>query len=143
MFGVSQTVALLGLSLYVLGLGFGPILAAPISETLGRRAVYWFCLVVFSLFIMGAGLSKSFMALLVCRFFAGFFGGSVLSVISGTNADIWTPLTRAPSAALMALSTAMGPGLGEMLPDILRLVRLTDLIVQVLSLVDFWLRMRS
>lgn len=36
-FNVSSTVALLGLSLYVLGLGFGPVLAAPISETKGRR----------------------------------------------------------------------------------------------------------
>ena len=39
-FDVSATVSLLGLSLYVLGLGFGPILAAPLSETFGRRVVY-------------------------------------------------------------------------------------------------------
>ncbi|KAK5657460.1 hypothetical protein OQA88_3032 [Cercophora sp. LCS_1] len=114
-FSTSSIVALLGLSIYVLGLAFGPVLAAPVSETLGRRAVYWVCLVLFSLFIAGAGLSRTFASLVVCRFFAGFFGGSVLSVISGTNADIWTPLERAPSAALMALSTAMGPSLGPVI----------------------------
>jgi MFS family permease len=111
-FNISPTVALLGLSLYVLGLAFGPVLAAPISETRGRRAVYRVCLVLFSAFIASSGLSRTFASFAVCRFFAGFFGGSVLSVISGTNADVWTPLERAPSAALMALSTAMGPSLG-------------------------------
>ncbi|KAK0613928.1 MFS transporter [Immersiella caudata] len=114
-FNVSSTVALLGLSFYVLGLAFGPVLAAPISESLGRRAVYWVSLVLFSLFIAGSGLSRTFVSLVVCRFFAGFFGGSVLSVISGTNADIWAPLQRAPSSALMALSTAMGPSLGPVI----------------------------
>ncbi|KAK4446697.1 MFS general substrate transporter [Podospora aff. communis PSN243] len=114
-FAISETAALLGLSLYVAGLAFGPILAAPISETLGRRAVYRVTLVLFSLFVAGAGSSRTFASLVVCRFFAGFFGGSVLSVISGTNADIWTPLTRAPSAAAMALSTAMGPSIGPII----------------------------
>lgn len=36
-FGISRTVAILSLTLYVLGLGFGPVFAAPISETYGRE----------------------------------------------------------------------------------------------------------
>jgi MFS family permease len=39
-FHVGSTVALLPLSLYVLALGFGPLLAAPMSETYGRHVVY-------------------------------------------------------------------------------------------------------
>lgn len=36
-FQVSRTVAILSLTLYVLGLGLGPVLAAPISETFGSE----------------------------------------------------------------------------------------------------------
>ena len=39
-FQVSRTAAILSLTLYVLGLAFGPVLAAPISETYGRSIVY-------------------------------------------------------------------------------------------------------
>jgi len=83
-FGVSQTVALLPLSLYVLGLAFGPVLAAPISETKGRRVVYLVSLPIAAVFTLGAGFSQSFAALVVTRFFAGFFSSPVLAVGAGT-----------------------------------------------------------
>lgn len=79
-FHVSSTVALLGLSFYVLGLAFGPVLAAPISETFGRRVVYLISLPLAALFMLGAGFSQSFASLMICRFFAGFFGSPVLAV---------------------------------------------------------------
>lgn len=79
-FHVSSTVALLGLSLYVLGLAFGPVLAAPISETFGRRVVYLTTLPLAALFSLGAGLSQNLASLMICRFFAGFFGSPVLAV---------------------------------------------------------------
>ena len=79
-FEVSSTVALLGLSLYILGLAFGPMLAAPISETKGRLVVYLISIPAASLFVLGAGFSQSFTAFAVCRFFAGFFASPVLAV---------------------------------------------------------------
>ena len=94
-FDVSVTVALLGLSLYVLGLAFGPILAAPLSETFGRRVVYLISLPISSLFVLGAGFSQSFASLAICRFLAGFFGAPTLAVGAGTNADLWRPVVRA------------------------------------------------
>ena len=39
-FHVSKEVTILGVSLFVLGLGLGPLVAGPISEICGRRAVY-------------------------------------------------------------------------------------------------------
>ena len=48
---VSKTVSVLPFTTYVLGLAFGPLIAAPMSETLGRRSVYFssppICHVVF------------------------------------------------------------------------------------------------
>lgn len=88
LFHVSRTVAILGLSLYTLGLGIGPLFTAPLSENHGRRPVYLLSSPIFMLFTLGAGFSKSFAALLVCRFFAGFFGSAAL----GKSAAISFPM---------------------------------------------------
>ncbi len=111
-FHVSSTVALLGLSLYVLGLAFGPVLAAPISETKGRKVVYLVSLPLGALFTLGAGFSKSFAALAITRFFAGFFGSPVLAVGAGTNVDIWAPIHRAVATSMFLLAPFLGPALG-------------------------------
>ena len=111
-FGVSSTVALLGLSLYVLGLAFGPVLAAPLSESLGRRAVYLMSLPLLSLFTLGAGFSQTFPQFVVCRFFAAFFGSPTLAVGGGTNADVWPPVDRAVATSLFILAPFAGPALG-------------------------------
>lgn len=39
-FGISNEVAILTVSLFVMGLGVGPLLLGPVSEFIGRRAVY-------------------------------------------------------------------------------------------------------
>ena len=39
-FGISRVVATLGLSLFVIGLGLGPMVLGPLSEFYGRRPVY-------------------------------------------------------------------------------------------------------
>ena len=111
-FGVSSTVALLGLSLYVLGLGFGPILAAPLSETKGRRVVYFVSLPISAFFTLGAGFSQTFASLVICRFFAGFFGGPTLAVGAGTNVDIWPPVYRAIATSSFILAPFLGPAIG-------------------------------
>ena len=64
------------------------MIAAPLSETLGRRAVYLSCLPIFALFTIGAGFSKTFASLVVCRFFAGVFGSPPLSNGAGTFAYV-------------------------------------------------------
>jgi len=114
-FNVSNTAALLGVSLYVVGLGFGPMLAAPVSETYGRRIVYRVSLPISMLFTLGAGFSRSFASLLVCRFFAGFAGSPVLAVGAGTNADLFPPRYRAAATSCFLLAPFLGPALGPFL----------------------------
>lgn len=111
-FNVSSTVALLGLSTYVLGLGFGPVLAAPLSETQGRRSVYLISLPVAVLFNLGAGFAPNMAALIVLRFFAGFFGSPTLAVGAGTNADLWPPIDRGVATVMFVLAPFAGPTLG-------------------------------
>ena len=82
-FHVSREVAILGLSSYTLGLGLGPLLAAPISELFGRRAVYLTTLPLLLAFTAGAGCAQNIATLVVCRLLAGSGGSGVLAVGAG------------------------------------------------------------
>ena len=75
---VKMQVAILGLSLYLLGIAFAPIITPHLSQRFGRQAVYLSPLPILCHFFVGGYFSHSFAALAVCRFFAGFFGGPSL-----------------------------------------------------------------
>lgn len=72
----------------------GALFAGPLSETVGRNPVYFFSIVFYMLFILGAGLSNSIEAQLICRFFAGVCGESPLSTVGGSISDLWRPIDR-------------------------------------------------
>ncbi|KAI9742874.1 MAG: hypothetical protein M1818_003603 [Claussenomyces sp. TS43310] len=114
-FDVSNTAALLPFSLFLLGLAFGPILAAPLSERFGRTATYMISLPIFALFTLGAGWAQTFGALVACRLFAGIFASPPLVVGAGTNADLWQPESRAVMTTLFALCPYLGPALGPLI----------------------------
>jgi MFS family permease len=111
-FDVSRTVALLGLTFYTLGIGFGPMTTAPLSEFYGRRIIYLVSSPIFMLFTLGAGFSTSFYSLVICRFFAGFAGSPALAVGSGTNADLFPPRQRAVATSMFLAAPFAGPALG-------------------------------
>lgn len=117
-FDVSRTASILALSLFVIGLAIGPMIAAPISETYGRSVVYKVSSLIYMLFILGAGFSKSFGSLLVCRFLAGTIGGPVLAVGAGTNADMYAAKNRAVASSLFIM---MPVSCKQSLPDDRRL----------------------
>ncbi|KAI0469323.1 MFS multidrug transporter-like protein [Xylaria cf. heliscus] len=115
-FDVSLPVALLGLSLYSLGLALGPVVGAPISETRGRKAVYLITLPIFLLFTAGAGLARNIQSLIVLRFLSAVFGSSSLAVGAGTIADIWDMEHGGGLASLLIVSTFfLGPNLGPLI----------------------------
>lgn len=115
-FQVSMTVAILGMSLYLCGVAFAPIIAPHLSERFGRSSVYLVSLPLFALFILGAGTSKSFAAVAVCRFFAGFFGGPCLVLIEGTFADVWSPHKTVTYYSVLSLASYVGAGCGKSSP---------------------------
>ena len=114
-FHVSSTVAILPLSLYVFALGFGPLLAAPMSETYGRHVVYLVSTPLGALFTLGAGLSQNIWTLCILRFFAGLTFSPALAIGAGTIADVNTAEQRAAPSALYILSPFLGPALGYVL----------------------------
>ncbi|KAI0125589.1 major facilitator superfamily domain-containing protein [Xylariales sp. AK1849] len=114
-FGVSNTVAFLPLSTYVLALALGPILGGPLSEVAGRQAVYIMAVVLGGLFALGSGLTHSFVGLCVMRFLSGFFYGPSLSVGAGVLNETYLPIERGLPSTLFILSPFLGPGLGPVL----------------------------
>lgn len=111
-FHVSQTVAILPFSCYVLGLAFGPMIASPISETFGRRIVYLCCVPIFALCTLGAAFSSTITALIISRFFAGMFSSPALTVGAGTIADLYKPEQRPIPVAAYVAAPFLGPALG-------------------------------
>ena len=116
---MSEVKAVLPLTLYTLGIAFGPILLAPLSETFGRLWLYRISFTMLLAFLAGAGAAQSFATLLVCRFLASFLGSPALAMGAGTIADLWH-LGRAGGLAgsmfiLVSLSTFKGTKLRLML----------------------------
>jgi MFS family permease len=63
----------------------GPILWGPGSELLGRRPIFLFTMVAFTLLHLGQCLAPNIETLLVTRFLTGFFGVAPLSNCGGTS----------------------------------------------------------
>lgn len=112
--GVSSEVSLLPYVLYVLGLACGPMVAAPCSETFGRRTVYLISMSPFALFTLGAGFSSNIASLTLCRFFAGLFGSTGLAIGSATMSEIWSPADRGLPMAIYVSTPFLGPAIGPL-----------------------------
>lgn len=73
-FNVSdQTIATLGVTTYLIGLGLGSLIWAPISELYGRKPVYLVCMTIFTLLVLPTCLATSLTEIIVVRFF-GYVG---------------------------------------------------------------------
>lgn len=67
-FNVNSQIGVLGLSLYVLGLAFGPMTIAPLSEYYGRTPLYVVPYGVFLLLLAGTAVVRGVELFLVLRF---------------------------------------------------------------------------
>ncbi|QRV73197.1 major facilitator superfamily transporter [Ceratobasidium sp. AG-Ba] len=109
---MGQYVAILGISLYVVGFGLGPLLWGPLSEMYGRRLIFLVSFLPFVLFHLGGALAHNVETLLITRFLAGAFGSSPLTNAGGTIADMFTARERGLASALFAMAPFAGPVLG-------------------------------
>ncbi|XWX01705.1 hypothetical protein V2A60_009734 [Cordyceps javanica] len=111
-FRVSQEVAILGISLFVLGFALGPLLWAPLSEVVGRQKLFFVSYLALTAFNAGAAGADSMGTLIVLRFFAGAFGSSPLTNAGGVIADIFSAEERGKAGAFFAMAPFLGPALG-------------------------------
>ncbi|KAH9476477.1 Efflux pump atB [Psilocybe cubensis] len=118
-FNVSQEVAILSISLFIVGLGIGPLLFGPLSEVYGRNAVYRVSYALFFIFTFPVAFAphvgKSLSVFLIFRFMSGFCGSAFLSVAGGSVSDLFDDHTVASPMAVYTISPFIGPVLGPLL----------------------------
>ncbi|KAG9966927.1 MFS general substrate transporter, partial [Aureobasidium melanogenum] len=64
---------------FVIMLGIGPLVLAPLSETFGRRNVYIYCYTAFTILQIPAALAPNIATLLAVRTISGFFGAVAIA----------------------------------------------------------------
>ncbi|THG98486.1 hypothetical protein EW026_g3708 [Hermanssonia centrifuga] len=116
-FGVSPVAGTLGLTLFVVGYGVGPMFLSPLSEIpqLGRTTVYIVSLLIFVVLQVPTALSKNLGALLPLRFLAGFVGSPALATGGASLIDMWAAEDWAIVIGLWSLAAVCGPVLGPLI----------------------------
>ncbi|OJJ47551.1 hypothetical protein ASPZODRAFT_64364 [Penicilliopsis zonata CBS 506.65] len=114
-FGTSQIITTLGLTFYLIGLAFGSMFMAPLSEVYGRKPVCVGCLTVFTLMIIPCALATSITELIVVRFVGAFFGSVMISTAPGMVADLATDQNRALYMSFWSIGPLNGPVVGPII----------------------------
>ncbi|KAF2234076.1 MFS multidrug transporter [Viridothelium virens] len=114
-FGISETVALMGLTTFLLGLAAGSLIAAPMSEMVGRRPVYLASLALHVIFILPAALADRFEGILVPRFFGAVAAAALVSNAPGTINDIASEKYRAFVFSIWGIGPMNGPVVGPLI----------------------------
>ncbi|TFK72561.1 MFS general substrate transporter [Pluteus cervinus] len=109
---ISADVAILGISLYVLGFALGPLVFAPMGEMFGRRIIFLITLSAYTLFQLEGSLGHNLPTLLSCRLLTGIFGSSPLTNAGGAVSDIWNARERGLASAIYATVPFLGPVIG-------------------------------
>ncbi|KAL7942043.1 MFS general substrate transporter [Trichoderma barbatum] len=113
-FGVSMEASELGLALYVLAYGVGPLIFGPLTEipAIGRNPVYYLTFIVFFALSFPAATINSFGGLLAVRFFAGFFGSVGIAIGGASIGDVFTLIYFPYGLGWWVLSFWAGPAIG-------------------------------
>ncbi|KAF2447743.1 major facilitator superfamily [Karstenula rhodostoma CBS 690.94] len=142
-YDVSITVGVLGTSFYVLGFATGPILWAPLSELKGRRLPLVIASLGFSIFNIGVATGKDLQTILICRFFAGFFGACPLTCVAAVFSDMFDNRTRGMAITIFSVTVFTGPLLAPFIGGFIVMSHLgwrwTEYIVAIMGFTAFTL----
>ncbi|KAG2151542.1 major facilitator superfamily domain-containing protein [Suillus clintonianus] len=114
-FHVPHEVTILGISMFVTGLGTGPLLVGPLSEVYGRNAVYEISYALFFIFTFPVVFAPNITVFLVFRFITGFCGSAFLSVAGGSVSDMFPNSSIANPMAVYTISPFIGPVAGPLI----------------------------
>jgi MFS family permease len=114
-FGVSEVAESLSVGIFLIGFGFGALIAGPVSEVLGRSVTYLSNVLSMCIWIMAAALAPNYGAQMVFRFLAGLSGASPLVCAGGTISDMFTPLEKTYTFAFFSLGGFVGPAIGPVM----------------------------
>lgn len=108
-YDIGTVTSTLGVSLFLLGFVFGPILFGPMSEAFGRKIPLLAGYAVFAIFQIPVAVAQNVETIMLGRFFGGFAASSPLAVVGGLLADMWEPIDRAYAIACFASGGFAGP----------------------------------
>ncbi|KKY24329.1 putative benomyl methotrexate resistance protein [Diplodia seriata] len=116
-FNVSINAAALGLSMYVLAYGIGPLIWSPLSEIpfIGRNPPYLLTFAIFVILLVPTALVDNFAGLVVLRFLLGFFGSPCLATGGASLQDMYSLIKLPYVLSLWALAATCGPALGPII----------------------------
>lgn len=116
-FSVNYSVVELGLALYVLGYGTGPLLWSPLSEIprFGRNMLYVWTFAIFLLRVMAVALVNNLPGLLVLRFLQGFFGSPCLATAGASMSDMYSELYLPYPVGVWVTFAFIAPAFGPIL----------------------------
>ncbi|KAF2658354.1 MFS general substrate transporter [Lophiostoma macrostomum CBS 122681] len=134
---VSSEVATLGLSMYVLGLAFGPMSLAPLSEYYGRRPVYVVSYGIFLLILLASTFSHSVPVFMVLRVLSGYFSSVTISNFGGTIADLFHHHDTGPAMSLFLWAATGGSPTGFVLFSLVAGGRSWQTVLRILLLICF------
>lgn len=104
---------------FVVMLGIGPLLLAPLSETFGRRKIYLICFSIFTLLQIPTALAPNIACLIIVRSISGFFGSVGIANGGGTISDMFVPSERAGVFGWYLLGPLLGPTIGPLFGGII------------------------
>ena len=107
-FEISTEVATLGLSLFIFGFSVGPLVWAPLSESIGRQIPFFISFLCMAAFSAGCAGARNIQTILILRFLAGTFGSSPLSNAGGVISDMFPARQRGLALCLFACPPYMG-----------------------------------
>ncbi|KAH9907202.1 polyamine transporter 1 [Xylariomycetidae sp. FL2044] len=114
-YDVSDTVATLSITLYVLGFAAGPLVWGPVSEYMGRYRPFLVGYVGFMCFTVGVAVAQNMYTVLICRFLQGTWGIATVAVTPGLIVDLWDIRTRALATIAWATTILIGPTFGPII----------------------------
>ncbi|KAK9449611.1 major facilitator superfamily domain-containing protein [Limtongia smithiae] len=114
-YDVPLLVSMLGVTVFMLGIGLGPLFFAPVSELYGRKKGVLYPLAVSGIFSVACAVSRTFPSIMITRFFEGFFGGAPVANSGGVLGDIWRPRTRAIALVAYGLVVTGGPAVAPLI----------------------------
>ena len=107
-----------GITLFVAGFGFAPMILAPVSEAYGRYWVFFGSGAVFLLGNLGCALSNNLAAMLVSRFVTGSGAAVYATLTGGVVGDLYNKEERNTPMAMYSLSIMIGTGLGPLISGV-------------------------
>ncbi|KAJ6024722.1 major facilitator superfamily domain-containing protein [Penicillium herquei] len=113
-FNCSYEASILPLALYNIGMAFGPLAGAPLSEAYGRKAVFLITTPISMTLIVGAGAASNLRDIIICRFFAAILASPNISNASATILDYTPEVYRGVYLAIYYSITSVAATFGPL-----------------------------